>query len=97
MGGPSAISYPVHMTEERTTTLLSDETVPSEFYEQMRDRAVRWSESNLARLQSMGCSRQVAANQILTEVVRHWGPECAHEVERHFGIQFRTAATSRPQ
>ena len=96
MGAQTAFLYSLRMDENRVTTLESHETVPAEFYDQMRDRAIRWSESNLARLDRMGCTRQVAANQILTEVTRHWGPECAHEVERRLGIQFRTEAASRP-
>jgi hypothetical protein len=96
MGTRASTLYSRCMDENRVTTLESHETVPAEFYDQMRDRAIRWSESNLARLERMGCTRQVAANQILAEVTRHWGPECAHEVERRLGIQFRTHAASRP-
>lgn len=77
------------MDESRFTTLQSNETVPAEFYDQMRSRAIRWSQSNLARLERMGCSRQVAVNQILTEVTRHWGPECEHEVEQALDIRFQ--------
>jgi hypothetical protein len=76
------------MNENRTTTLQSNETVPSEFYEMMRDRAIRWAETNLTRLENMGVARQPAVNRILTEVTRHWGPECEHEVEQALGIRF---------
>jgi hypothetical protein len=76
------------MDENRVTTLYSNETVPAEFYEMMRDRAVRWAQTNLARLERMGVSHQSAVNQILTEVTRHWGPECEHEVELTLGVRF---------
>jgi hypothetical protein len=76
------------MDENRTTTLNSNETVPSEFYEMMRDRAIRWAETNIARLQDMGAARQSAVNRILTEVTQHWGPECESEVEQALGIKF---------
>ncbi len=75
------------MDENRVTTLYSDETVPAEFYEQMRNRAIRWSETHLARLAQTGCARQTAVNQVVREVTKHWGPECAHEVERTLGIR----------
>jgi hypothetical protein len=76
------------MDENRVTTLYSNETVPSEFYDMMRDRAIRWAETNLAGLERIGCSHQASVNQILTEVTRHWGPECEHEVEQALGIHF---------
>ena len=77
------------MDENRITTLYSSETVPSEFYDMMRDRAIRWAKTNLTRLEDMGAEHQSAVNRILTEVTRHWGPECEHEVELALGIQFR--------
>jgi hypothetical protein len=82
------------MDENRVATLESNETVPAEFYEQMRDRAIRWAQSNLKYLQSLGSTRQAAANRVLTEVTRHWGPECEREVERALGIEF--VMPSRP-
>jgi hypothetical protein len=76
------------MDENRVTTLYSNETVPAEFYEQMRDRAIRWAQSNLKHLESLGSTRQASVNRVLTEVTRHWGPECEHEVELALGIRF---------
>ena len=76
------------MDENRTTTLNSNETVPSEFYDMMRDRAIRWAKTNLARLEDLGAQHQPAVNRILTEVTRHYGPECEREVERALGIRF---------
>lgn len=78
------------MNENRVTTLNSNETVPAEFYEQMRDRAIRWSETHLARLAQAGCARQTAVNQVLREVSKHWGPECRREVEQALGIRFES-------
>ncbi len=80
------------MDANRTTTLNSNETVPSEFYEMMRDRAIRWAETNLARLEEMGAEHQSAVNRVLTEVTRHWGPECEREVELALGIRFEMPA-----
>ena len=76
------------MDENRTTTLNSNESVPAEFYEMMRDRAIRWAETNLARLENMGAEHQPAVNRVLTDVTRHWGPECEREVELALGIRF---------
>jgi hypothetical protein len=77
------------MDQNRVTTLYSSETVPAAFYEQMRERAIRWSETHLARLAQAGCARQTAVNQVLREVTQHWGPECAHEVEQALTIRYQ--------
>ncbi len=80
------------MDENRTTTLNSNESVPSEFYEMMRDRAIRWAETNLTRLEETGAEHQPAVNRVLSEVTRHWGPECERDVELALGIHFEMPA-----
>ena len=56
-------------------TPQNDELVPIEFYEEMRNRAIRWAEMNLGRLQRTGCSRATAEQHVLTQVAMHWGAE----------------------
>jgi hypothetical protein len=67
--------------------------VPSDFYDEMRDRAIRWAEMNLGRFQRMGCAREAAVKRVLTDVARHWGAEVELEVEKALGIRFEVSAT----
>ncbi len=72
-----------------TTIAVSqnDDRVPTEFYEEMRDRAIRWAEMNLGRMQRTGCSRATAQQHVLTQVAMHWGAEIELDVERVLGIR----------
>ena len=81
------------MDANRVTTLDSNEMVPSDFYEEMRDRAIRWAEMNLGRFQRMGCAREAAVKRVLMDVARHWGSEVEQDVEKALGIRFEVSAT----
>lgn len=80
------------MDTNRVTTLHSNEAIPEEFYQEMRDRAVRWAEMNLGRLQRTGCSHETAVSHVLTQVAQHWGAEIELDVEKALGIRFEVSA-----
>ncbi len=81
------------MDTNRVTTLHTNEVVPSDFYEEMRDRAIRWAEMNLGRFQRMGCAREAAVKRVLIDVARHWGSEVEQDVEKALEVRFELSAT----
>jgi hypothetical protein len=82
------------MDTNRVTTLTTNEMVPSDFYEEMRDRAIRWAEMNLGRFERMGCARESAVKRVLADVARHWGSEVELDVEKALGIRFEVSSTA---